>query len=170
MNLYKRRILASVIDYTLIFLLWFVFSLIDIPIHYIVFSIQLASDITLDLPSIGFFVLLFPFLFKDCLFRNASLGKKIMKLVILDDEWKKPKLFTMVKRSFFIFTHACLTFPHKEYIKDLLAWEIDHLHTRVIDQQSLRSFHEVCTTKKDYIQNMNRMYSDTFLKSIAPHE
>ena len=50
--------------------------------------------------SIGYFLLLLPFFFRDVLFKNASIGKKLLKIAIYKTNGEIPHTFDLVKRSF----------------------------------------------------------------------
>ena len=71
--------------------------------------------------------------FKDFLFRNASFGKKIMGLVILDDKSNVPSLKIMIKRGFLMPTLGYVIFVKSIFTgDDFKNWELDKLKTKVV--------------------------------------
>ena len=85
-KLFRKRVIAYLIDV-------FVFA----------FIYELFRDDIVGLISIttawGYFFVIIPFIFRDLSFRNGSIGKKIMGLVVVDDKWDVPSVSTVIKRS-----------------------------------------------------------------------
>ena len=82
MTLLKRRVVAQAIDFILIAM---IVALIPKEIPFLM-VIQEACLIALVLT-------------KDLLFRNASIGKKLLHLVVLDKNGERPKLSKMMLRN-----------------------------------------------------------------------
>lgn len=82
MTIFKRRIIAQIID---IILIAMISALIPD-------SIPFPATIT-DA------CIVFLFLTKDMLFRNASIGKKIMKIIVLDKTNERPSIGQLLIRN-----------------------------------------------------------------------
>ena len=86
MKVFKKRVIAFIAD---IFLICSILVVCD----------EVLSSFFVNVSRFDIFILLFLVSFKDCIFINASLGKKIMGLRIYDSNWEKPKLFHSIKRT-----------------------------------------------------------------------
>jgi len=91
----------------------------------------IIPDPFFDLGIISYLILFLPLFCKDMLFRNASLGKKIMGISIFDRNWKKPSFPLLFKRAFLTLTVGYMIccksiFVEKNdsigYVKKLLAF------------------------------------------------
>lgn len=82
MTLFTRRCIAQTIDVVLIA---FILALLPNPIYFP----MVINDTCI--------VILF--VTKDLLFRNASIGKKVMKLVVLDENGERPSIVKMCLRN-----------------------------------------------------------------------
>lgn len=94
--------------------------------------------------SWGYFLVFLPLIIRDFWFRNASLGKKILGLVVVDDNWLTPRFSTIVKRSAFTATlgFALLTklksenHDKKQIVFSEMEWECRHLRARVVEKKA----------------------------------
>lgn len=154
-----RRIAAVFIDYTIVFLIFYIFRLCCsfnnvFKISFVIYSVPIS------IPSFGTIIVLIPIIFKDFLFKNASVGKKIMGLIIVDDNWRTPNFKAMIKRG--------IIMPTFGYIKllsvgvksmDFENWELDTLKTRVIRKSLYINMKERCKIKNgDFKYNMDDLY------------
>ena len=75
---------------------------------------------------------------RDLLFRNASLGKKILGIVILNDDWQPPQGLALIKRSFLTITMGYVLVWRAKFVDgnfmNVFDWEREILHTRVIEK------------------------------------
>ena len=104
------------------------------------------------------------YLFKDSLFRNASLGKMIMGIRIYDNNWKRPKLLVLLKRNALMQTIGYAKWWKARFIDgniiDLFDWERDKLGTRVIDKKVFKQLSEEAKQLDgDYVKNMTNLYN-----------
>ena len=154
----RNRIISSLID------LCIIGTILAICIKYVPewfwrFSFKIGT-IPVSLPSVGPVLFIIPFCFKDVVFRNASLGKKIMNLIIVDNEWDIPSIKTLMKRGILMPTWGYVTL-----IKNLSGnfsienWEIDNLKTRVIDRNMFQKMkQESLAMGGNYKNNMDKLY------------
>ena len=117
-----------------------------------------------NLSSLVYFILFVPFFFKDVIFKNASLGKKIMKIYIFNDEWQPPKAFVLVKRAFLMQTVGYVLFWRLKHFDDNMIsffdWERDSLKTRVIEKKVYIMLQkEIGIGAKDYSSKMTNRYN-----------
>lgn len=88
--------------------------------------------------SFSYFLLLIPFFFKDIVFRNASVGKKIMGISILNKDGSIPDFKLLIKRAFLMtgigYIYAWKGFfIDKKYYSALIEWEEKSFGTSVVD-------------------------------------
>ena len=99
-----------------------------------------VGSMSLPLPSVGIVLVVAYFACKDLLFKNASLGKKIMGLMIVDANSCVPGYKEIMKRGILINSWGYMSmvktvFFGKDSFKEWEQnWEIDHLKTRVIEK------------------------------------
>lgn len=159
MKVFKKRLFAYLIDSFAFGIAFAIFQL-GFPQAY---AFILKYDLLLCLMFV-------PFFFKDVLFRNASLGKKIMRISIYDNNWKKPNVKTLFLRALRVTTvgyvmiwRAILT---GEGVISVLDWEREKIGTRVIDK---RIYAEIDSKAKDmngnYAKNMSELYNE-YLRKI----
>ena len=86
MKILAKRIFAAVFD---TFMLAFLF----VGTHMFIFH-------TAKIPLYMFLVFILLNSSRDLLFGNASLGKYIMNLAVYDENWQKPRIRTLLYRSF----------------------------------------------------------------------
>ena len=81
---------------------------------------------------ISFFLM---YIFRDCVFKNASVGKKIMKLKVISDTTQEAMWKTALKRNALLFLlspiEVLLVIIYNERIGDKIA------HTTVIQVSSI---------------------------------
>ena len=117
-----------------------------------------------------FYVLLIPFFFKDLSFKNASLGKKIVGIVIVDEKWQAPQRKIIVKRAIMMSTVGfCLAWKCK-FIDgtpiDLFDWEREKLKTQVIDRKVFKRIKEEANRENgDTVAAMTKLYDD-YLRTL----
>ena len=85
-----RRLLAAVIDHYV--LCWVASFIVEILMLAGVGNVPIIITVFL----IVYFSLL---IFRDCAFKNASIGKKILKLEILREDGTKPQITDLLKRN-----------------------------------------------------------------------
>lgn len=119
---------------------------------YETFRIYIATFISFT-NSWGYFIVILPLIMRDLFFRNASLGKKLMGLVIVDEKWSNPSVFTVIKRTTVItsFGHLLLyrlRTLHTNMETTLIAeqkWELEHLKARVVEKKICLAIKEKAT-------------------------
>ena len=154
----RNRIIASLIDLCIIGTILAICTMFA-PEWFWGFTFKIGA-VPVSIPSVGFVLLIVIFCFKDVLFRNASLGKKIMNLIIVDNEWNIPPVKTLMKRGILMPTWGYVTL-----IKNLSGdfsienWEIDNLRTKVIDRYLFQEMKQECQTMGgNYKNNMDKLY------------
>ena len=115
-------------------------------------------------------LLFIPLLFKDALFRNASIGKKIVGIEIYDVNWDKPTLKALVKRSVFMYTAGYVLMYKLYFIDgtfiDIFDWERERLHTRVIDKKVYKELSEEAKKEgSNFSKKMSELY-DAYLRDL----
>ena len=129
MKIFEKRVIAILID-------GFVFGAI-----YTLFKEMIIPKQFFDLGLILYLILFFPLFCKDFLFKNASLGKKIMGIEIFDCNWKKPKGYILIKRTFLMLTvgyvKCCKSFfiDKDNFRIRIFDYERETLGTYVIDKK-----------------------------------
>ncbi len=113
----------------------------------------------------GQFLLIFAYMAKDLLFKNASIGKRIMNIAIYNDFWRSPKPLLLVKRRFFMIldgTTTLLRIIHKkESLIKLFDWERERFGTRVIDLKVHKKLEAKAKSEDGYYSdNMTRLYNE----------
>ena len=115
--------------------------------------------------SFVYFLVFVPFFFKDVLFRNASIGKVIFGLVILDTNWKRPGIWTLIKRTPVMLTVGFVIFRIKKDRSWFLEWELATLKTRVVERKIYKKLKKQAHLKhENYTIVMNDLYND-YLKT-----
>lgn len=141
--LHKRKI-AVFIDYfslgMVLTLISYLGRLSSMPEWILVLEFEIGA-VPVTLPSFGFFILLFVIGAKDCLFRNASLGKKIMGLRIVTEEGMLPPLKTIWKRGIVMQTIGYTTYIKYRFTEgDIVEWELQHLKTKVVSKRQYKEY------------------------------
>ena len=99
MSIFLRRIGSFIIDWILIFLIGIPLLFIgpSFKTEYLLYpSISMFYSYGFFLSLLWFFV---AFLFKDCVFKNASIGKKLLGLKVEVVEKRKSLVFALVIRN-----------------------------------------------------------------------
>ena len=156
MKILAKRAVATLID-------GFIYGFV----HFLTFY-------NLNLPEALVFVELVPFFFKDIVFRNASIGKMMMGISIYNIDWKKPKFWTLVLRSFAVSSIGFVkhmvemkTYGNKMAVID---WERDKIGTFVIDNKKyMEIFERVKEKNGDFASNMTELYNQ-YLRGIYLNE
>ena len=132
-----KRFFAEIIDYFIIGLLFVGLENFNLPEWFYGISFSIA-DIPIDIPSIGVLIVIVLISTKDLLFRNASVGKKIMGLVIVDDKRNIPNIKNMLKRGILMPTLGYIIFITSAFDKDYFEmWELNTLKTMVVNKSTL---------------------------------
>ena len=147
MKILKKRCFAYAIDA-------FVYSSVLFLFHEFVYT-----------PTEPLFnVILFcPFFLKDCLFRNASIGKKVMSIVVCDKCWNNPGPVLSIKRTVmtsifgFLLLWKLIFIGGRKMI--LFEWEKNVLGTFVIDKKVYKTLKaDAEKMEGDVSQSMTELY------------
>ena len=151
MKILKKRAFALLIDS-------FIFGSIIAIIQLVVPDLLKGRGLLLIL-------LFIPLFFRDIVFRNASIGKKLLGISIYNDNWEKPDMLHLARRSFFSLTFLyVMTFKCKftdgEYIS-IFDLEREKLKTRVIDNNVYNELKAKAEgANGDYAKNMTELYNE----------
>lgn len=156
MNILKKRAIAILIDS---FLLGLAF----------VFYQKIINLLGLNLGNLDL-LLFIPFFLKDIVFRNASVGKKVVGIAIYNDNWQSPSIIVLFKRAIIMSTIGYFIFWKSKFVNgDIISFfdfERDTLKTRVIDKKVLKKIRaEAEAEAGDKSVNMTRLYNE-YLKDI----
>ena len=159
MNKQTERVLGTVIDYSVFGFLLFIYTLLDLPDWVLVLRFKLGV-VPVTLPSIDVFVFYGYLAFKDFLFKNQSIGKKIFNLIIVDNKWEIPSRKTLLKRGLLMPLGYAKFVRNGFKLSVVEDWEIDVLKTRVIDKGLYEKLKSDCEGKYgDFKINMDILYS-----------
>ena len=118
---------------------------VDAIILGVFFSVFKIIFISLDfeLNSFSYFLFLTPIFFKDIVFRNASIGKKIVGIAIFSRDGSIPDFKILIKRAFLMtivgyFYFWKGFFIDKCYYSTLIEWEDKNFGTKVVNLKALR--------------------------------
>ncbi len=111
-----------------------------------------------------------PLFFRDALFKNASIGKKVVGIAIYNDDWKNPGVKTLVKRSFLTFTLGFVLFWKSIFVDEskisVFDLEREKLGTRVIDKKVYKELSFIAKDMDgDFATNMTELYNK-YLRGI----
>ena len=158
MKILTKRCFAALID-SFIFAMLLVLATEVIPPEY--FEV---------LGVFGYLILFVPFFMRDLLFRNASLGKKLLGISIYSENWTVPSIKTLLLRA-----PITMTVGYSKVIKAMLIdgnylgvidWERECLKTQVVDNKIFKHLdNEAKKSDKNYCANMSAMYSE-YLNNI----
>ena len=133
MKIFKKRVIAYIID---------VFLMVGVSVAFDEFLYSFG----LGFLEFDFLIAVVFLVFKDCIFLNRSLGKRIVGLVVYDSNWKTPKFIHSLKRTvgtyFYIpvwtrkriYINSSDTEERKEKMTFFL-WEKNVLKSFVIDKK-----------------------------------
>ena len=153
MKIFEKRVIAILID-------GFVFGAI-----YTLFKEMVIPKQFFDLGLIFHLILFFPLFCKDLLFKNASLGKKIVGIEIFDRNWEKPKGYVLIKRTFLMLTvgyvkcYKSLFIDKDNFRIQVFDYERETLGTYVIDKELFSKLSkEAKETTGKFKTNMTDLY------------
>ncbi|MBE6644526.1 MAG: hypothetical protein E7612_03995 [Ruminococcaceae bacterium] len=147
MKIFKKRCLAYIIDA-------FIYSFLLVFFHEFVY--------TPTQPLVNL-ILFCPFFLKDCLFGNASIGKKIVGIVVYDNCWNKPTLMLSIKRTVMTSIFGYILIWKSVFIGGskmvLFEWEKNVIKTFVIDKKVYKNL-KADAEKMDgeFSKNMTELY------------
>lgn len=153
MKTLKKRAVAGAIDY-------FVFAFV-LAILTIVFADvweTFFQEYSFALPFV-----FIPLFFRDILFGNASLGKRIVGIKIYDKNWKKPSLKILFKRSVGTSTIVAVLLFKSILVDEnpisCIDWERNTFGTMVVDKKVYAEIDaEARQMGGDYEKNMTELY------------
>ena len=91
MKVMKKRLIALLID-------GFIFGVLYELCRTFLF------DAFFELGVLSYVIMFLPFIFKDCVFKNASIGKKVVGICIFTTKWDQPSIFALAKRTLYMST------------------------------------------------------------------
>ncbi len=164
-----KRLCSSLIDNSVIgtlFAVVTVFVFPDVPAWFWTLEFT-VGPVPVSLPSVGVVLVLLCFACKDLLFRNASIGKKMMGLVILDSTWSVPRVTQIMKRGLLVPSWGYISLMKNvlfggETVADWEKnWEMAHLKTRVIEKKHFAELQRKCSRDdKEYSRQMERLFQN----------
>ena len=109
------------------------------------------------------------FFIRDFIFRNASIGKKILGLKVYDKNWRAPGFLTLFKRSIVISTVGFVLLWKAKFVDgcviNFFDYEQDKFGTRVVDKKNYNRLKAEAEGKEgDFSKNMTELYN-FYLKS-----
>ena len=157
MKILKKRAIASVIDS-------FIYGMLLEMFMRCFPSLRMTNGIV-------YLIMLMPFFARDIVFKNASIGKKIMGIEIYDKTWNVPKFHVLFKRSLVtnMFLYLLLYkafFTDKNYLIALNI-EYEKLGTFVIDKKFLKRLKEEAqiSNRFDEKKDLTQLYLE-YLKNV----
>lgn len=139
---------------------------------FVIAGIFELSKLVMDKNGLGYYnkttyiLLLLCLVFRDALFRNASLGKKLVGLAVYDEKWSKPRISRLVVRAtlslsvgYIILIKCKLTDGN---LLPFFDFERDHLRARTVDKKLLK---DLCACTTDDPAQITRAYDD-YLRMI----
>jgi hypothetical protein len=155
------RLTAELIDDFMLAIILIIFTNIDLADWFWMITFDSGIPfLSLTIPSIGGATLVFYFFTKDLMFKNASLGKRIMGLIILDEKWEVPNAKQIFKRGVTMTVMGMVIYS-KTYMTegDFEGWELSKSHTRVLSKYT---FEELCNKASEmsgsFEDNMDVLY------------
>ena len=179
MKIHAKRKISSIIDYISIGFaiggaLFILQKFSFIPSWFWVTKIYNIS-IPLGTAAIALPSILSAITFKDFVFKNASLGKKIMGLIILDGNWNVPDRKLMRKRGYRMMVEGFSKYAvYHVFRLDMLdadlgfeKWEFEKCGTRVVDKKVFAKLKSDCEKMSgDFKRNMDDMYHNYRMSQI----
>ena len=159
MKVLKKRVVAVLIDS---------FILISV----LVLLQELLSIYKINIGNWDFLIV-FLFFIRDFVFRNASIGKKILGLRIYYNNWKVPNFRLLLKRSIIVSTVGYVLLWKAKFVDgcviNFFDYERDKLGTRVIDKKIYNELKAEAESKEgDFSKNMTELYNsylrNTYIK------
>ena len=142
MSIMTKRMLAEIIDYSIFGFLMVIFRVSELPEW--VFTLKFnIGVIPATLPSFGSFLIVIPIIFKDFVFGNAGIGKKIMGLVIVDKNNQKPAFKVLLKRGIIMPFLGTVMFAINSGTQyGFTDWEMKKFKTKVVTKKELKRQYE----------------------------
>ena len=144
MKIIKKRAFAYVIDCLLICII-------------LVASNKIFISFGVDISKFNIVILIFLSSFKDCVFINASIGKKLLGVVVCNKKWNKPTLLHSLKRTLSTFIVAPISLCRMSAFHmdkmTFLNWEKNVLQSFVIDKKVYKKL-------KANAEQMDGIFSD----------
>lgn len=161
MNIIAKRVTALLID-ALLFGIFYTIIIHFFPSYF------------WNLGSISYVIVFIPFLFKDCVFKNSSIGKKILGIQIYDANWKTLNVILMLKRTVCMQTVGYIIFIKIKFLgkrSDIMTffdWERERLKTIVIDKKVFdRLNQEADRLPGNHVENLTKLYNNFLRKNYA---
>ena len=139
--------------------------LIDVHIFAIYFMAcqHFFPEVFKNIGTIGYLILFIPWFCRDIIFINASIGKKIFGLTILDDKWNRPDVWVTVKRSVIRMSLGHIRFIEAIFSRGRLLthlkWEKEFLKTVVVERKVYKKLkNEAEDMQGDFSENMTQLY------------
>ena len=161
MKILKKRILAFFIDNIIVGLA-------------LALAIEILKRFDIGIEKLAFLLAAFLLIFRDFIFRNASIGKKFLGLRVYDGNWEKPKASILLKRCFFSsFVGTFILFKAKFFDENSLMffnYEKEKLNARVIDKKVYNNLKKTAELKEGtFSQNMTELYDEYLKKNYDKH-
>lgn len=162
MKIFKKRCIAFFIDA-------FIYCFLLVLFHEFIYTPKY------ELTHLIFFC---PSFLKDCLFKNGSIGKKLMGIAVYDSDWSKPSFILSLKRTVMSSVVGLALVWKSVFIGGskmiLFEWEKNVVKTFVIDKKVYKA---LCADAEkmegDFTKNMTELYM-TYLKDFysqkEPHQ
>lgn len=122
-------------------------------------------------PPIVFYIVVFaPYLLRDIVWGNASVGKKFFGLCVLDDEWKKPSAKKVVMRTvvmtIFGSVLMCKSYFSTGGILNILDFEREHLSATVVHKRTFEKLKgQLSENNPNFASEMAKRYSEAIGKT-----
>ena len=115
-------------------------------------------------------LLIILFFFKDCVFKNASIGKKLMGLSIYNSDWNAPSIKVLFKRGALMLTVGHLltlkALAVGESLMSVFDFERERLGTQVIDKRVYSELAQQARQRDgDFSKNMTELYN-SYLRDL----
>ncbi len=157
MKILKKRAFAFLIDVLL-------YGMFFVP------ATKLLAFLNNHHGAFFYIVFLAPFFFRDIVFRNASIGKKIMGIGIFSIDWKYISPWVLLKRSLLMTSVGYLYLWKSVFIEHntiaLFDWERECLETRVVDLKVVDQLKESISKTETSKENKLSLLYDQYLRSI----
>jgi len=111
-------------------------------------------------------IIFIPFLLRDVVFRNASIGKRLLGIAIYTKDWEKPSLKCLMLRSFCTATVSYVRLCSGGNKLSVLDWERDTLGAYVIDMKVYKELSEKANQMNgEFPKNMSDLYN-AYLRNL----
>ena len=144
MKILKKRAIALLIDGLIL------------GVYYELLKLILPESF-FNFGTVSYIVIFAPFFFRDCAFKNASIGKKIMGIEIFTTTWSKPNILHLAKRSLYITTLGYALWwkllVSGESMVTLFEWEQKKVKTTIISKKVFKELKEKTQCGDENFQN-----------------